>query len=142
MAYRGRSDNRLLVVDIGGHTVGVYYRSPTASEYQGYHTEKVTLDGRRVRQTMTAANIKYGLKVITGIRPGDLEYREATNGDPRWMPLDTEALPEAIWKDILRRDFFELVDFVGAKVFNPVDELTASSPEEASDEEDYTAKNS
>ena len=148
MAYRGRSESRLLLIDIGGHEVGVYHRSPTASEYQGYHTDKIKLEGRRVRQALSEANLRYGLKIITGIRNGDLEYRDGANGDARWLALDTEVMPEAVWKDILKRDFFELIDFVGAKVFNPVDEIdrdyaTDQEREKDADEtaEEYTEKN-
>ena len=131
MAYRGKSDSRLLLINIGGQTVGVYYRSPTASEYISYHEEKIQLKGRRIEHNLPETNIKYGLKVITGIQKGDLEYKK----DGEWVPLDTDAMPEAEWRVILRRDFFEIVDFVGAKVFNPVEET-------ASEEDGYDEKNS
>ena len=149
MAYRGRSESRLLLIDIGGHEIGIYHRSPTASEYQGYHTDKIKLEGRRVRQSLAEANLRYGLKIITGIRNGDLEYRDGANGDARWITLDTEVMPESVWKNILKRDFFELIDFVGAKIFNPVDEVNRDyvNDDEREDranefENEYTEKNS
>lgn len=130
MAYRGVSDSRLMIVEIGGQKVGVFYRSPKPSEYIRYHQDKLKLKGARVESNLTETNIAYGLKVITGVRSGDLEYRE--NG--AWKPLDTDAISDEEWRDILGRDFFELVDFVGAKVFNPV--------AEASSEEDDLEKKS
>lgn len=129
MAYRGASDSRLMIVEIGGHKVGVFYRSPKPSEYIAYHQDKLKLKGARVESNLTETNLKYGLKVITGVRGGDLEYRE--NGE--WKPLDTDAIPDEEWRDIIKRDFFELVDFVGAKVFNP-------AAETSSEEEDLEKK--
>lgn len=117
MAYRGASADRLMLIEAGGQTVGVYYRSPTPSEYVGYHNEKLAFRGGKVENRLAETNIKYGLKVITGVRPGDLEYRE----DGEWKPLDTDVVPEEEWKAVLERDFFELVDFVGSRAFNPVD---------------------
>ncbi len=117
MAYRGSSSERLMLIDVGGEKVGVYYRSPTPSEYIGYHNEKLAFRGGKVESRLVETNIKYGLKVITGVRAGDLEYREGG----QWKPLDTDAVPEPEWKAVLERDFFELVDFVGSRVFNPVE---------------------
>lgn len=122
MAYRGASDMRLMIVDIGGHKVGIYHRSAKSSEYIAYHQDKLRLKNGKVESNLTDTNLKYGLKVITGVRKGDLEYRE--NG--AWRPLETEVMPEEEWRAILTRDFFELVDFVGAKVFNPVSEADAA----------------
>lgn len=119
MAYRGAGESRLLLIDIHGEKVGVFVRSPTPSEYIGYHREKVKMNGAKIESNITAVNIKYGLKVITGVRKGDLEYRE--NGT--WKILDTNTMPEQEWRAVLERDFFELLDFVGSKVFNPASEV-------------------
>ena len=121
MAYRGASDSRLMVVDIGGHTVGIYHRSPKPSEYIAYHQEKLRLKNGKVESNLTETNLRYGMKVITGVRKGDLEYRE--NG--AWKPLETDVMSEEEWRAILTHDFFELIDFVGAKVFNPVSDADA-----------------
>jgi len=117
MAYRGASAGRLMLIDVDGDKVGVYYRSPTPSEYIGYHSEKLAFRGGKVESRLVQANIKYGMKVITGVRAGDLEYREGGE----WKPLDTDAMPEREWKAVLEREFFELVDFVGSRVFNRVE---------------------
>jgi hypothetical protein len=122
VAYRGASKSRLMIVDIGGQKVGIYYRSPTPSEYISYHQDKLRLKGGKVEPNLAEANINYGLKIITGVKKGDLEYRE--NG--AWKPLETDIMPEEEWRQILRRDFFDLVDFVGAKVFNPVGEAESA----------------
>ena len=122
MAYRGASKSRLMIVEIGGQKVGIYYRSPTPSEYIAYHHEKLRLRGGKIEPNLAEANINYGLKIITGVKKGDLEYRE--NG--AWKPMDTDIMAEEEWREILRRDFFELVDFVGAKVFNPVGEAESA----------------
>lgn len=116
MAYRGACDKKMMIVEIGGQKVGVYHRSPTTGEYVSYHQEKIKLKNGKVESNLAEANMKYGLRVIVGVRNGDLEYRE--NGS--WRPLDTDILAEEEWRAILARDFFELVDFVGAKVYNPV----------------------
>jgi len=130
MAYRGSSDDRLMIVDIGGAKVGVYYRSPKPSEYVGYHRDKLKLRGGKLESRLTEANLRYGLKVITGVRPGDLEYRE--NG--AWKPLDTAMTSEEDWRPILERDFFDLVDFVGSRVFNPVEGSGMEAEDEESEE--------
>ncbi|GEM_PF-3538913 len=117
MAYRGSSDNRLMIVEIGGSKVGVFYRSPTPSEYVAYHRDKLKLRGGKLESRLTETNLKFGMKVITGVQEGDIEYRE--NGE--WKALDTTLMPEAEWKAIVEREFFDLVDFVGSKVFNPVE---------------------
>jgi hypothetical protein len=127
MAYRGSSDHRLMLVDIGGQKIGVYYRSPTPSEYICYHRDKLKFRGGKIENNLTEANLRFGLKLITGIRPGDLEYRE--NG--AWKELDTSMMPEAEWKALLDRDFLELVDFVGSRVFNPVESSVAENEEES-----------
>jgi hypothetical protein len=129
MAYRGSSDHRLMLIDMGGEKIGVYYRSPTPSEYIGYHRDKLKLRGGKIESRLTETNLKYGLKVITGVRKGDVEYRE--NGS--WKKLDPEIMTETEWKAILERDFIELVDFVGAKVFNPVE--NADSDDDESEKE-------
>lgn len=130
MAYRGSSDHRLMLVEIGGQKVGVYYRSPTPSEYIGYHRDKLKLHGGKIENNLTRTNLRYGLKVITGVRPGDIEYRE--NG--AWKELDTTMMPEAEWKALLERDFLEMVDFIGSRVFNPIESSATD------DEEDETAE--
>ena len=131
MAYRGSSDHRLMLVDIGGQKIGVYYRSPTPSEYISYHRDKLKFRGGKIENNLTEANLSYGLKLITGIRPGDLEYRE--NG--AWKKLDTSMMPEAEWKALLERDFLELVDFIGSRVFNPIESSVAENEEELSAED-------
>ena len=131
MAYRGSSDHRLMLVDIGGQKVGVYYRSPTPSEYIGYHREKLKFRGGKIENNLIEANLRYGLKVITGVRQGDLEFRE--NG--AWKKLDTTMMPEAEWKALIERDFLELVDFVGSRVFNPIESSAAENEEESPAEE-------
>lgn len=127
MAYRGQSSNRLIIVEIGGDEVGIHHRSPTPEEYIGYHTEKLVLKGRKVEQNLTKTNIKYALKVITDLRKGDLEVKE----NESWVPLDTSSMPEERWKEVLKAEFFELLDFVGARIFNPIEEK--SSGDQVSD---------
>lgn len=122
MAYRGAGESRLLLIDIHGERVGVFVRSPTPSEYIGYHREKVRMNGSKIESNITAVNIKYGLKVITGVRKGDLEYRDGGV----WKVLDTDAMSESEWRTVLERDFFELLDFVGSKVFNPTGEAAGT----------------
>ena len=123
MAYRGKTENRLMIVEISGHDVGVYYRSPTPEEYIGYHTEKLVLKGRKVEHNLTRTNIKYALRVITDVRKGDLEIME--NG--KWIPFDTQSIPDDKWKEIMKSEFFELLDFVGAKIFNPIEEKSTGN---------------
>ena len=121
MAYRGACDKKMTIVEMGGQKVGVYHRSPTPGEYISYHQEKIRLKNGKVESNLAESNMKFGLKVIVGVRPGDLEYRE--NG--AWKALDTDLLAEEEWRAILARDFFELVDFVGARVFNPATDVDA-----------------
>jgi len=136
MAYRGSCDKRLMVVEIGGQKVGVFFRSPLPSEYVGYHRDKMKLNGGKVESRLTEANMKYGLKVISGVRKGDLEYRE--NG--AWKKVDTTMMPEQEWKTLLEKEFFDLVDFVGARVFNPVESSTAGADDDEPAGEDIKKK--
>jgi len=122
--------NQVEIYDaIGGGTVVFFYRTPSTSDRAGYQADSIEFKaGRKPKARLRLAETrqKYGLQIITGIREGDVLYRDE-NGETRPLTSETPG-----WKEQLSRFAPELVEAMAAHVF----EAAAALPPEEGDDED------
>lgn len=111
--------NEFAVQDkLSGDELMLYYRTPTAEEHIKYSKEKLVRRGNKFEDRLTETLIKYGGKILTGIRKGDFARRvggktvlySSESGDPDYDPN---------WKELLRAHAADLLILLGMHVFEP-----------------------
>jgi hypothetical protein len=78
-----------------GGDVSMYYRTPTNKERIAYSGETLTRKAGKIASQATAAGLKWGAKIMTGIEDGDflnggkpISSNEGSEGyDPEWKRL-------------------------------------------------------
>lgn len=101
MAHRIGIKKRELRVEVGddGDEIVFYYRPPTLTETKKHDEKSYKVSGRGVKDKRTEQTLKTGMKLLTGIRQGDIEYPDPS--DPsKFLPLDTNAMEPQEWKAI------------------------------------------
>ncbi len=140
MARREASDRNEVEIhdNISNTDILFYYRTPTTSEIEGFSNLSIQRKGKKVRFQQPKARLKYGLHILTGIREGDFERRDA---DGKYIALSSDKespnyYPE--WKGWLRKNAADLVMLLGMHVFDisgeieePEDRLDAAPEEDA-----------
>ena len=89
-------DNKATFIDgPSGSEVSMYYRTPTNKERIAFSSEMLTRKAGKVASQATAASLKWGAKIITGIQDGDFLYdgkpissnEDSEDYNPEWMRL-------------------------------------------------------
>lgn len=126
MAYDIMAERELVDVELGGQTIRVYTRRPSPHEIveyqkdiQGCFKKGNVPDAARLFRVQS----RYGLKVMTGIRPGDL----LANGKPLTEERDG-------WKKLIQKYEPRIPAAVGRAVF----EAASAERDGDQDEEDGT----
>jgi len=122
--------NTLRLFDnISGSSIELYYRLPTTEERNSYANFAVQRKGRKQKLDFRVpeAQIKYGAKILEGIREGDFEI--PLNSHPNMGNLDRNEKYVTIssdqsspffhekWKDVVLQVGADLVQALGRHVF-------------------------
>jgi len=102
--------------NLSGTEIKYFYRTPTTKEREGFNNLAVQRKGRKVKIKRAEAQLKYGLRILTGIREGDFERKV----DGKYIPISSDPdsknyYPD--WKDWQRQHAADLVMLLGAFVF-------------------------
>jgi len=89
MPRRENSGGNLLTIqdNLSGCELGLYYRFPETSERQGYFNGMQKRLGKKVVNNAVANRVKYGKKILTGLRDGDFERRDDAGA---YIPISTD----------------------------------------------------
>jgi len=113
----GGERNELILNDtLAGCQVGLYYRMPTTSERQGYLNAAVKRERNKVTLHHAEARLKYGLKILEGVRDGD--FLRTVDGKPVAMssnPASPDFYPD--WKKEIEAGCSDLVLALSGLVF-------------------------
>lgn len=109
-----RSDRNELVIidDISGGQITLYYRQPTAEEYIGYNSAIAKRDGDKITFD-EPLRMKYSLDVLTGVADGCL----SVDG----KPISTDPASEhfcADWKPLIQDTAADWLMILAAVVFD------------------------
>ena len=97
---------------ISDSRITLTYRLPTTDERVGFANALVTRQGNKVKSRMGEARLKYGLKILVGIRDGDFETDKG--------PLSSNpASPhyDPAWKVFIRDYAQDVVQMLTVHVF-------------------------
>ncbi len=137
MARREASKRNQVTIhdNISNSEILFFYRTPTTAEIEGFSNLSIQRRGKKVKFRQAEARLKYGLKILTGIREGDFERLD--NG--QYVPISSdEGSPHyyPAWKEWLRENAADLVMLLGLHVFDNSAEI------EIDDDEEDPGKNS
>jgi hypothetical protein len=113
----------VVIATPGGDEVGVYFRQPTTKEMHGYQNEAVQRKRNNVKFRSSEAQMKYGDKVMEGIRDGDCGVPNSTGAI---VPISSN--PESPdyrenWRDLLEKYAPNVIIALGAYVFGSTEAL-------------------
>ncbi len=93
---------RHVVVEVGnsGKEIHFYYRPATMKESVSHDEKSYKIKGNRIKSSRTKETLKLGIRLLTGVRKGDIEYPDPKNPE-KWLTLDTESMLPKEWKKIL-----------------------------------------
>ena len=98
-----------------GGEVSMYYRTPTNKERIAFSSEMLTRKAGKIASQATAAGLKWGAKIMTGIEDGDFLY----DGKPVSSKEDSEDYnPE--WKRLVLLTAGDLVQALAQLAFSGV----------------------
>ena len=124
MARREATERNVLDIhdNLSGTDIRFFFRNPTTAEMEAYNNMAVQRKRKKVKFQHAQARLKYGLRVLTGIREGDFE-RKSGNA---WVPLSSDQgspnyYPE--WKQWLMDNAADLVMLLGMHVFDASGEI-------------------
>ena len=95
-----------------GGSILLYYRNPTPEEQASYQARMIKRKGNKVQLNLYPTRLEFGLKVITGFRPGDF----GLGGKPISSDPSAENYRED-WKEVLRAGAHDIVTTFGRAVF-------------------------
>jgi hypothetical protein len=133
----GETNNSVLIRDNLSETdVRLFYRIPTTAERVSYSNESFRRKGGKIINQAVETRLKYGLKIVTGIRDGDFER----SVDNRWLPISSDPNhPDYAkdWKEFLEKYASDLVQLLSLRVFEASAQIAEEpEPEEPDNGED------
>lgn len=130
----GTDRNELIINDpISNSQLGLYYRMPTTSERQGYMNAAVKRVKNKISLHQAEARMKYGAKILVGIRDGDFLRMEAGKAVPM---SSNPASPDyyEFWQDEIESGCGDLVMALAAIVFDGGIDVATPEDEDAAGE--------
>jgi len=126
--------NELTIRDnLSGTDIKLFYRMPTTKERIGYQNDSVRRENGRVQTRTVETRIKYGHKILTGIREGDFEVLK----DGKYVPLSSDPASEFLdpaWKEHVKTHAADMLELLAARVFDaPVMAMPTSADEAPED---------
>lgn len=130
--YLGTAENELRIFDnLSGSDIVLKYRTPTTKERNDFTNYAIVRKRNRVEYRVVEAQTLYGARILTGIRDGDFEVPDE---DGAVVPLSSNpASPNyrADWKELLTKHASDIVQALGAQVFDrSVETDTGPDPED------------
>jgi len=107
------------------------YRMPTTPERVGYTNESYQRKGRKMISRPVETRLKYGLKILEGIREGDFEIK---GPDGTWIVISSDLESDhyfADWKAHVEKYASDIVELLAIRVF---DVPVQAAPEEEDEE--------
>lgn len=124
--------NELKIHDnISGSDIVLHYRMPSTAERAAYANESFQRRGRKIKAAIGETRIKYGLKILQGIREGDFE---TDTGRPLSSTFGSEFYDEG-WKEKIAKHAADLVELLAVRVFDAPAILDAEDEEDEADED-------
>jgi hypothetical protein len=117
------STKMIVIAAPGGDEVGVYFRQANTKEMHGYQNEAVQRKRNNVKFRSSEAQLKYGHKVMTGIRDGDCG---APNVEGKMVPISSDPQSPDYrenWRELLEQYAPNIIIALGAYVFGGTEAL-------------------
>ena len=119
-----KDSTKMVVISTpGGDEVGVYFREPTTQELHQYNNEAVQRKRNKVIFRHSEAQLKFGAKIMTGIREGDCGAPDdagnvvAISSDPKSPNYRSD------WSDLIEKYAPTVIMALGAHVFGGAEAL-------------------
>jgi len=129
----GAAQNELIFDDpISGSELGLYFRMPTTTERQGYVNAAVQRKGKKVTMHHAEARMRFGLKILTGVRDGDFVRMQGKDQVP--MSSDPSS-PNYFsgWREEIEKDCGDLVMALAGQVFDGSPSLVTQDDDDEPD---------
>ena len=127
--------NTLKIWDnISNSELEVQYRAPTTEERTAFSNESIQRKRNKVFFRTAQARLKFGLKILAGIRAGDFMVKKAGKLIPLVSEQDSPGYdPE--WKQVMKAHASDIVELLAAHVFeNPAEALDDDGDEQAGED--------
>ncbi len=111
------------------------YRRPTTKERQGFENLSVQRKGKKVKFKHSEARLKYGGKILTGIREGDFEIEKAGT----YVPVSSDPSSQNYvenWNELIKEMAPDIVQILAAQVFEASVELAELDDDDGKTDED------
>jgi len=118
--------------NLSNSEIVLQYRMPTTPERVAYTNESFQRKGRKIISRPVETRLKYGLKILEGIREGDFEVK---GPDGTWVVISSDPKSEhyfAGWKEHVEKYASDIVELLAIRVF---DVPVQAAPEEDAEEE-------
>lgn len=111
--------NELRITDnLSGSEIVLSYRLPTTKERVAYTAACIQRKGAKVINKSTETRIKYGKKILIGVRDGDFEVPGQGN-EFAILSSDPESKGyQAGWKDLIEKYASDILELLSIQVFD------------------------
>ena len=120
--------NELIIQDnLSGSEILFQYRLPTTKERVAYTNACIERKGRKVINKSTEARIRYGAKILAGIRAGDfiLPGGKTVSSDPTSPHYDEN------WKEKVKAHAADLIELLAVRVYDtPAQTAVPDAPDD------------
>ena len=104
-----------------------------------YSNESIRRKGSKIVTRTVETRLKFGAKILEGIRTGDFEKKK----DGKWVPISSDPKSEnywPTWKEHLKQHAADVIELLAIRVFDvPVQALSDEDDDEADDAADDPA---
>ena len=140
MARRlGDDPNLMLFQDnISNSEPGLYFRMPTPKERIDYTNESFRRQGKKIENRAVETRMKYGMKILIGLRDGDFERKVGEKWQQISSDPDSSDYFES-WRDHVKKYASDLVEHMAIRVFEvpvqvPEDQRSGVGDQESENE--------
>ena len=116
--------------NLSGSEIVLQYRMPTTAERAGYTNESFQRKGRKLVSRQVETRLKYGAKILTGIREGDFEIKQ----DGKWAPISSDPGSDNYaedWNDQVLKYGADLIELLAIRVFDAPVQVAEEDEEDA-----------
>ena len=127
----GDVSNELKMKDhLSGGEIVFYYELPDSEMRIKYENESMKREGTKIVINKTATRIKYGLKILRGVREGD--FQSPKDGEIVQLSSDRSSKDyNPAWKTLVKKYRADLIELLAIRVFEF--SASAESPEAIAD---------
>lgn len=114
---KAANENKIIIRDnLSGGSVTFNYRFPTTKERNAYSNEFITRRGKKVESNAVFTRLKFGEKILTGIKDGDFEIEKEGKSIPV-SSNETSPAYDPQWKDYIADYVPHLIEKLAEVVF-------------------------